>query len=215
MARSINPGVIPTLGPYYLPHVLPSIHQNYSKLRLLLREKMTQRVLEHLGEGRLDAGRLALPLPVHDPAMECAELFREPFVAALPSNHPLASAKEVRIDDLADAGLFLLEEGHCLRNHALEACHLTELANEEVRATSLETLRQMVGLGLGVTLIPAMAGAQNGADSPVALRPLAPPGTPRIIGLVWRRRSPIAPTMQHMAALLKRLLPAGTMPMHA
>jgi LysR family hydrogen peroxide-inducible transcriptional activator len=212
MVRTIHLGIIPTLGPYYLPHVLPLVHKHFPKLRLLLREEMTPHVLAHLAEGKLDAGLLALPLPADDPTMETVPLFVEPFLAAVPASHPLAAAKEVHIDALVDAGLFLLEEGHCLRNQALEACRLTELANEEIRATSLETLRQMVGMGLGVTLIPALAGMQShDIGTRVALRPLASPGASRIIGLVWRRRSPVAPTMENLAKFLKDKLPPGTL----
>ena len=212
MDRAIHLGVIPTLGPYYLPLVLPLVHQHFPKLRLLLREEMTPHVLAHLAEGKLEAGLLALPLPVDDPSMETAPLFSEPFFAAVPADHALASAKEIHIDELVHAGLFLLEEGHCLRNQALEACHLTELENEEIRATSLETLRQMVGMGLGVTLIPALAGMQShDVGTRVALRPLAPPGASRIIGLAWRKRSPIASTMESLANFLKDKLPPGTL----
>jgi LysR family hydrogen peroxide-inducible transcriptional activator len=212
MARAIHLGVIPTLGPYYLPYAMPLVHESFPKLRLLLREEMTPHVLAHLAEGKLDAGLLALPLPADDPAMETVPLFREPFLAAVPADHPLAEAAEIHIDELVHAGLFLLEEGHCLRNQALEACRLAGLDNEEIRATSLETLRQMVGMGLGVTLIPALAGRQShDIGTRVALRPLASPGASRIIGLVWRKRSPLAPTMENLAKFLKDLLPAGAL----
>lgn len=212
MVRAIHLGVIPTLGPYYLPHVLPLIHAHFPKLRLLLHEEMTPHVLVHLTEGKLDAGLLALPLPADDPALEIVPLFCEPFLAAVPADHTLASAAEIHIDKLVQAGLFLLEEGHCLRNQALEACRLEGLENEEIRATSLETLRQMVGMGLGVTLIPALAGMQShDIGTRVALRPLASPGASRNIGLAWRRRSPIAPTMEKLAAFLIDNLPPGTL----
>jgi LysR family transcriptional regulator, hydrogen peroxide-inducible genes activator len=212
MVRSIHLGVIPTLGPYYLPHALPLVHERFPKLRMLLREEMTPHLLAHLTEGKLDAGLLALPLPADDPAMETVALFCEPFFAAVPADHPLATAKEIHIDELVHAGLFLLEEGHCLRNQALEACKLEGLENEEIRATSLETLRQMVSMGLGVTLIPALAGMQShDVGTRVALRPLASPGASRIIGLVWRKRSPIAPTMESLAKFLKDKLPPETL----
>jgi LysR family hydrogen peroxide-inducible transcriptional activator len=211
MVRGIHLGVIPTLSPYYLPHVLPPVHEHFPKLRLFLREEMTPHVLAHLSEGKLDAALLALPLPNDDPALEIVPLFCEPFLAAVPADHALATAAEVHIDELVQAGLFLLEEGHCLRKQALEACRLTELENEEIRATSLETLRQMVGMGLGVTLMPAMAGMQSHqSGARVALRPLASPGASRIIGLVWRRRSPVANTMEKLAEFLKRISPPGT-----
>ena len=211
MERTVNLGVIPTLGPYYLPHVLKQLHGKYPKLRLLLREEMTPHVLSHLADGKLDAGLLALP--INDPSLEVVPLFKEPFLAAVPAKHKLASANTVKIKDLAKAGLLLLEEGHCLREHALEACHLDGMQNEEISATSLETLRQMVGMGLGVTLIPVLASGGTTADvTQVALRPLAAPGASRTIGLVWRKRSPLAATMEQLAVSLKEALPPHTLP---
>ncbi len=210
MERTVQLGVIPTLGPYYLPHVLTLLHGKFPRLRLLLREEMTPQVLSHLADGRLDAGLLALP--VSDPTLETVALFKEPFLAAVPASHPLAKMDSVPISALVDAGLLLLEEGHCLRDHALEACHLDGLQNEEIRATSLETLRQMVGMGLGVTLMPLLASGGSATDaSPVALRPLAAPGASRTIGLVWRRRSPLAATMEQLAQSLKQALPPQTL----
>lgn len=213
MERDVSLGVIPTLCPYYLPHALALARNQYPKLRLLLREEMTPRILAHLLDGSMDAGLLALP--IKDPNLETVPLFVEPFMAAVPSGHSLAKLKKVKIDDLAKAGLLLLEEGHCLRDQALECCHLEGLQNEEIRATSLETLRQMVGMGLGVTLLPVLAGESSTpmpSDRQVALRPLAPPGASRTIGLVWRRRSPVAPTMERLAQSLKEILPTGTLP---
>jgi LysR family hydrogen peroxide-inducible transcriptional activator len=210
MERTVNLGVIPTLGPYYLPHVLTLLHGTYPKLRLLLREEMTPHVLTHLAEGKLDAGLLALP--INDTSLEVIPLFREPFLAAVPVNHQLAQASAIKISELAQAGLLLLEEGHCLRDNALEACHLDGLQNEEISATSLETLRQMVGMGLGVTLIPALASGGITADATqVALRPLTAPGASRTIGLVWRKRSPLAATMEQLAESLKAALPPETL----
>ncbi len=115
------------------------------------------------------------------------------------------------IHDLPGAGLLLLEEGHCLRDQALEACHLEGLKNEEIRATSLETLRQMVGMGLGVTLMPVRAsGALKPTRRHVVLRPLAPPVASRVIGLVWRRRSPVTQTTTRLAETLAAHLPPET-----
>jgi LysR family hydrogen peroxide-inducible transcriptional activator len=212
MDCTLNLGVIPTLGPYYLPHVLTRVRDKHPRLRLLLREEMTPHLLAHLGEGRLDAGLLALP--INDPALEVAPLFVEPFLAAVPEEHELAREVQVRIEDLAKAGLLLLEEGHCLREQALEACRLEGLKSEEIRATSLETLRQMVGMGLGVTLVPALAGAPDvsGAGR-VVLRPLAAPGAARRIGLVWRKRFPASATVEQLAASLRQDLPPGTIPL--
>ena len=210
MERTVQLGVIPTLGPYYLPHVLTLLHGQFPKLRLLLREEMTPHLLAHLADGKLDAGLLALP--VDDSSLEVVPLFREPFLAAVPANHTLAQADTIKISDLVKAGLLLLEEGHCLRDHALEACHLDGMQNEEISATSLETLRQMVGMGLGVTLIPMLASGGTTADvSQVALRPLTAPGASRSIGLVWRKRSPLAATMENLALSLKAALPPHTL----
>lgn len=208
MDRTVHLGVIPTLGPYYLPHVLTEVRMAHPRLRLLLREEMTPHLLDHLAEGKLDAGLLALP--ILDPALEVVPLFVEPFLAALPLAHPLAQADEVDINDLAAAGLLLLEEGHCLRDQALEACHLQGLKSEEIRATSLETLRQMVAMGLGVTLIPTLASVSPSGRQ-VVLKPIAEPGASRGIGLVWRRRSPLAYTMARLAETLATRLPPGTL----
>lgn len=209
MDRTVHLGVIPTLGAYYLPHVLTQVRAAHPKLRLLLREEMTPHMLTHLAVGKLDAGLLALP--ILDPNLEVAPLFVEPFQAAVPADHALAKSRSVNIDDLAQAGLLLLEEGHCLRDQALDACHLVGLKSEEIRATSLETLRQMVGMGLGVTLIPTLACTDTvSGGASVALKPLTKPGASRTIGLVWRRRSPLAYTLEKLAETLAGQLPTGT-----
>ena len=211
MDRTLHLGVIPTLGPYYLPHVLTQVRVAYPKLRLLLREEMTPHMLEHLADGKLEAGLLALP--IDDANLEVAPLFVEPFLAAVPGGHPLARLKSVNIDELAAAGLMLLEEGHCLRDQALEACHLQGIKSEEIRATSLETLRQMVAMGLGVTLIPTLAGAGiNATGEQVMLKPISKPGAARSIGLVWRRRSPMAASIERLAEILRAQLPPGVKP---
>jgi LysR family transcriptional regulator, hydrogen peroxide-inducible genes activator len=212
MARKVYLGVIPTLGPYYLPHALTLMHNKFPKLKLMLREEMTPRIMARLADGSMDAGLLALP--VKDTNLVVAPLFVEPFLAAVPPDHPLAKAKKICIDDLAKAGLLLLEEGHCLRDQALEACHLEGLENEEIRATSLETLRQLVVLGLGVTLLPVLAGGCAGSTpfgKQVVLKPLAAPGASRTICLAWRRRSPMADTMESLAQSLRDSLPPGVM----
>jgi LysR family hydrogen peroxide-inducible transcriptional activator len=210
MDRAVHLGIIPTLGPYYLPHVLSAVRSNFPRLRLLLREEMTAQLLADLAEGRLDAGVVALPLPVDDAGLEVEPLFREPFLAAVPADHPLSAAEQIPVEDMVRAGLLLLEEGHCLRKQALDVCRLVDLEHEEVRATSLETLRQMVAMGQGVTLIPALA-CQTPSNC-VALRPLAFPGASRAVGLAWRRRSPVAPTLKSLAQFLIGLLPPGILP---
>lgn len=212
MDRTLHLGVIPTLGPYYLPHVLTRVREAHPKLRLLLREEMTPHMLAHLAEGKLDAGLLALP--IEDGSLDVIPLFEEPFLAAVPATHKLAKSNSINIDELAAAGLMLLEEGHCLRDQALAACHLQTLKSEEIRATSLETLRQMVAMQLGVTLIPLLAGAgANTTGDQVALKPISKPGASRVIGLVWRRRSAMATSIERLAETLQAKLPIGVLPM--
>ena len=155
MARTLRLGIIPTLGPYYLPHALMLMHKKHPGLRLLLREEMTTQILAHLADGKLDAGLLALP--VEDDNLRVEALFYEPFFAALPAGHALAKHAVLKVPDIVDEELLLLDEGHCLRDQALDVCGTHSKGREEVRATSLETLRQMVGMGLGVTLLPALA----------------------------------------------------------
>lgn len=204
MALTLHLGIIPTLGPYYLPHVLPTLHQRYPKLKLLLHEITTAQMLAQLHEGKLAAGLLALP--IDEEGLSVAPLFIEPFLAALPNTHPLAKKTKVSLDALSQENLLLLEEGHCLRDQALAVCGLAGRASEEVRATSLETLRQMVGMGIGVTLLPLLACAGT-KRSGVVIRPLAGPGTGRTIALVWRKRTPYFETLNNLAQTLSTHLP--------
>ena len=143
--RSSNPatgtiklGIFPTLAPYLLPHVIPGIRQRFPELKLQLAEEKTEDILNMLDQGRLDAGLLALP--IEDPGLEIEVLFEEPFVTAMPANHPLSDKKTICINDLEGEELLLLEEGHCLRQHALAVCKLAG-AHERVdfHATSMET----------------------------------------------------------------------------
>lgn len=209
MTRTVHLGVIPTLGPYYLPHALTLVHRKHPGLRLLLREEMTPKILEHLADGRLDAGLLALP--VADESLRVEPLFHEPFYAALPAGHALAAREALSVSDIMAEKLLLLDEGHCLREQALDVCGARSSGREEVRATSLETLRQMVGMGLGLTLLPALAvdAAPRQTRKLVEIRPFRSPPPGRTIGLVWRRRAPFPETFERLAATLKASLPAG------
>jgi LysR family hydrogen peroxide-inducible transcriptional activator len=209
MTRTLHLGVIPTLGPYYLPHALTLVHRKHPGLRLLLREEMTPQILEHLNDGRLDAGLLALP--VNDDSLRVEPLFYEPFHAALPAGHALAKRDMLKVADIMGEKLLLLDEGHCLRDQALDVCGAGSAGREEVRATSLETLRQMVGMGLGLTLLPALAvdAGPRVSKKAVEIRPFKSPSPGRTIGLVWRRRAPFPETFERLAATLKASLPAG------
>jgi len=212
MARTIHLGVIPTLGPYYLPHALTLVHKKHPGLRLLLREEMTSQIFEHLVDGKLDAGLLALP--VTDDSLRVEPLFYEPFYAALPAGHPLAKRDVLKVADIMAEKLLLLDEGHCLRDQALDVCGAGSRGREEVRATSLETLRQMVGMGLGLTLLPALAvdAAPRASKKAIEIRPFKAPPPGRTIGLVWRKRAPFPETFERLAATLKATLPAEVEP---
>ena len=153
---SMRLGVFPTLGPYLLPHIVPQLRERFPQLELLLVEEKSDVLLQRLRDGKLDAALLALP--VHDEQLHAELLFEEPFVFAAPQRHPLAARASVSMAQLSDETLLLLEDGHCLRDQALDVCRLSG-ANEKsgFRATSLETLRQMVAAGVGVTLLPALS----------------------------------------------------------
>lgn len=193
LSGTVRLGVIPTVAPFLLPQVLPALRDTYPELRLLLREDQTARVLARLAAGDLDVVLMALPWPADD--VETLALFDDPFVVACPPNHPLAGRETVAAADLATVPLLLLEEGHCLREHALAACRLptagrTAGLGDGLLATSLATLVHMVANGLGITLLPEMAVAAGIlAGTSLVTRPLAEPAH-RTIGLVWRRSSP-------------------------
>lgn len=213
MARTIHLGIIPTLGPYYLPGALALLRKRHPALRPLLREETTQQIVDHLLDGELDAGLLALP--VTDDRIRAEPLFHEYFFAALPAAHALAARKTLRAADIKREKLLLLDEGHCLRDQALDFCHAhSSNLREEVRATSLETLRQMVGMGLGVTLLPALSvnAGSRVTNKSMVCRPFAKPVPKRTIALIWRKNMPFPETFEQLAATLKAGLPDGVEP---
>ncbi len=190
LSGDLRLGVIPTIGPYLVPRVMPILRHDYPSLRLYLREDQTARLLERLAAGDLDAVLLALPYRTE--GMKTLVIADDPFFVACPGGHPFEDLERVTPDDLVGEDLLLLEEGHCLRDHALSACHLEpgDTRKDEFRATSLHTLVQMVDSGLGLTLLPRMAldaGVLEGTR--IVVRPLAGPDASRRIGLVWRGSS--------------------------
>jgi LysR family hydrogen peroxide-inducible transcriptional activator len=199
-------GVIPTLGPYVLPWLVPALKQDYPELRLALREDLTAPLLERLSSHRLDAALVALPVP--DARLETLPLFDEPFWFAEPKGRKPAAARIMREDELRGQRLLLLTEGHCLRDQALAICGTDNREDEgDFRATSLETILQMVATGLGSTLLPAMACSDARARS-VTMRPLEE-GVGRRIGLVWRRSYPRSRDIHLLAETLRAHLPKG------
>ena len=178
-------GTIPTIGPFLLPRLMPRLREAFPRLRLYLREDVADRLFEGLDAGRLDL--LLVALPCAHPEPQTLSIAEDPFLVALPPRHPLAAREVIAPRDLAGERMMLLEEGHCLRDHALSASGLaTGPAAQDFAATSLLTLVQMVAGGLGIALLPRIAvagGVAAGAD--VAIRPLAG-AFARRIGLAWR-----------------------------
>ncbi len=189
LAGKLRVALLPTIGPYLLPHVAPAVRKALPRLQLRLYEYQTGPMLEKLHGGELDVGILALPVALA--GLESRELYREFFTVALPERHPLAARASIRVADLKGETLLLLEEGHCLRDQALEVCSRVGVRDsQDFRATSLETLRQMVATGAGVTLLPELAGrGANRNARGVVLRPFAKPAPLRHIGAVWRKTS--------------------------
>lgn len=204
---TIRLGVFPTLGPYLLPHAVPRLRAAFPQLELLLVEEKSDILHERLRDGRLDAALLALPL--HDDQLHCQPLFEEAFVLAAPRAHPLAARTRLRLSDLDQARLLLLEDGHCLREQALDVCQLSGAhERSEFRATSLETLRQMVAANVGLTLLPALAVQPPVAASPdIRLVPFEAPAPHRQIALVWRRSSALDGFLHRLASVFQALPP--------
>jgi LysR family transcriptional regulator, hydrogen peroxide-inducible genes activator len=186
-AGKLKVALIPTIGPYLLPRVMQKIRKGLPHLGLMLYEYQTEALLKRLRDGEIDLGIMALPA-IAD-GIESRALYEENFTVALPNNHPLAAKTSIKVQDLKGHTLLLLEDGHCLRDQALEVCSRVDVKEaEDFRATSLETLRQMVVAGLGITLLPEMAvespfGSQRG----LTIRQFAKPAPSRTVGAVWRK----------------------------
>jgi LysR family hydrogen peroxide-inducible transcriptional activator len=203
MSGPVRLGVIPTIGPFLLPRVMPALREEFPALKLYLREDQTERLLAELNAGTLDSALLALPYPTEE--LETAEIGQDRFFVVCPPGHRLSGLARALPSDIAMEDLLLLEDGHCLRDHALAACSLEGARrNIAFQGTSLHTLVQMVANGLGVTLVPQMAleaGILRGLDLPAM--PLAGEHPFRRIGLAWRRRSGRAETFRRLAGALR------------
>jgi LysR family hydrogen peroxide-inducible transcriptional activator len=202
MSGRFRLGAIPTIAPFLLPRALPLLKRKFPKLRLHLREDLTTRLVDALRARTLDAALIALPYEAH--GIEAAPIADDEFLFLCPEDHPLAKRNDLSPEHLKSDELLLLEDGHCLRDHALSACDLAPgRRSADVGATSLHTLVQMVAGGLGVTLLPKLAadgGAAAGAH--VAIRPFAEPVVGRSIGVAWRQGG----QREHEARMLADLL---------
>jgi len=191
LSNPVRIGIIPTIAPFILPRVLPFLHKDFPDLQLLIREDLSENLANLLLQGELDVLLLALPYPVNNTTSY--HLFSDPFVLAYPNGHPLGQIKQLRTRDLQGQDILLLENGHCLRDHALEACKLqSSQLSLAFEATSLHTIVPMVANGVGVSLLPEMAineGILSGTKN-VSTKEFSEQGVWREIGLLWRVKSP-------------------------
>ena len=200
----LSVGLIPTVGPYLLPLISPALKKALPGLKLYLLEYQTAVLLEKLDRGEVDLAILALPFD--DGSLEVEPLYEEQFLAALPAGHALSGRQQLKVAELDAQTVLLLADGHCLRDQALEACSQVDVDEpQDFRATSLETLRQMVAAGLGMTLLPALAAEKPFADTPgLIVRPFRGPAPGREIAAAWRRTSPRGPAMKEICTVIRK-----------
>ncbi len=199
---TLHLGIIPTLAPYLLPLIMPKLSTIFPQIAFYLVEETTLNLLIKLNEGTLDALLLALPI---EGDFSIQPLFEEEFVLALPLKHALAKQKTLHYSELENKTLFLLEEGHCLRDQALAVCHkMNASESKNFRATSLETLRHMVAAGVGMTPMPKLACRANDG---VCYVPFTSPAPTRTIGFVWRQSSVKKILLEQLATHIKTIVP--------
>ena len=203
---SLRLGLFPTLAPYLLPHVVQPLHERFPKMEFLLVEEKTEVLLEQLAKGDIDAAFLAEP--VHAPGLIEDHLFTESFMLAVPASSSLADRTQpMNVSELATEPILLLEDGHCLRDQALSVCKMAGASERAgFRATSLETLRQMVATNVGVTLLPELAVRPPVPVQPnVKLLPFAEPRPARSIALYWRPSSFYGEVLADVAGVVRSI----------
>jgi LysR family hydrogen peroxide-inducible transcriptional activator len=203
LAGELRVGLIPTVAPYLLPRVAGLLKQRLPRLRLMLLELQTEELLRQLSGGSLDLAILARPFA--DQGLESEDLYREDFFVALPADHPLTRKPSISVADLDNQTVLLLAEGHCLRDQALEVCGRVSVKEpQDFRATSLETVRQMVAAGIGTTLLPALAIDETGLpEASLAVRPFNDPRPNRVITAAWRATSAREATMREVGQVIR------------
>jgi LysR family hydrogen peroxide-inducible transcriptional activator len=210
LAGPLRIGAIPTLSPYLMPLILAPLRKRHPQMRLVLSEELTDTLLERLRNHEIDAALLATPVEKHEFAT--LPLFDEPFWIAYPSNHPFYTKETITRRDLDNENLLLLAEGHCLARQAMDLCRITERQQQgdmaDLRASSLETLLQLVGAGFGCTLVPALAmRASWTTGSGVVAQPLALAGASRRVSLVFRHSYPRQQALEAFAGVILDNLP--------
>lgn len=209
MMGDVRVGIIPTIAPYLLPIIMPHLHNHFKNLKLWLYEYQTHICLEKLQKAELDCLILALPIDKHD--FYEMDLFREPFRLAVNREQLLAKKKKLNLGDIAQQKLLLLEEGHCLRGHILDICMLAGVKEQtDFQATSLETLRHMVGEGMGMTLMPELAVPKKTTKADeIRYIEFSDPKPNRRIGMLYRKNSYREETFNNIAELIKSVLPVN------
>jgi LysR family transcriptional regulator, hydrogen peroxide-inducible genes activator len=207
LSGKLKVALIPTIGPYLLPLIARKLRKQLPRLKVMLYEYQTQPLLEKLRAGDIDLGILALPVPLD--GLEARALYDEDFTLAVPSNSPLAKRSNVKLDDLSGETLLLLEDGHCLRDQALDVCSRIDVKeSEDYRATSLETLRQMVAAGLGITLLPKLATrGPFGSGQGLTVKEFSKPVPSRSIGAVWRKSTARTDAIKAVCAAIHSSMP--------
>jgi LysR family transcriptional regulator, hydrogen peroxide-inducible genes activator len=200
-------GIIPTLAPYLLPLIIPSLLKKFPKISFYFSEEQTALLIQKLKTGKLDAAFLALP--VTELSFATSLLFEEEFLLAVPHTHPLTKRKTIRQNDLdKQKNVLLLEEGHCMRGQTLALCHkMNASETQNFRATSLETLRHMVAAGNGITLMPKLAQQLNDG---IFYIPFSPPKPVRSIGLCWRFSTVKKAMLADMATQIRKIISKKT-----
>jgi len=200
MVGRLRIGVIPTIAPYVLPRLIGNLKKSNAEMDIHVRETLTPKLIEELLAGKLDAAVLALP--VSESSFTEIALFTEKFVLVRPerdANQPVPES-----EDLQHMRLLLLEEGHCFRDQALTFCNVPSARPwDGLDGSSLSTLVQMVGAGIGVTLIPEMAVPVETRSAQVAISRLKKPEPSRTVGMIWRKTSPLAPQLLQISRIVK------------
>jgi LysR family transcriptional regulator, hydrogen peroxide-inducible genes activator len=206
LSGTLRIGIIPTTSPYLLPAITRPLRTTFKRLTIAWREDKTENLLAALATGDLEAAIVALEAELGD--LEREVIARDPFVLVAAPGHPLVDKTgPTSAQELRGASVLLLDEGHCLRDQALTFCSAAKATELEFRATSLPTLVQMVAGGTGVTLLPALALATEVRRGNLRVRPFRDPAPHRTIALVWRKRSPLGPSLRQLAEVLRDAYP--------
>ena len=207
MCGTINIGLIPTIAPYLLPLIVQPINEAYPQIEIILHEVQTDVMLEKLSEGTLDAGILAVPIEMK--GLDEITLYTEPFYVAANNQHMFASKLSIKIEDLQDETLLLLEEGHCLRGQVMDVCSQTMTKErKDFQGTSLETIRHMVSTGIGITLIPQTAIDYKNLIQNASIKyiPFKKPAPARRVGLLFRKTSNRKVCFEKLAASIQSII---------